>query len=225
MLTDFLNLCFPKVCYACNALLGDNEQFACTNCRHQFPVTNFHFNNDDSVLKVFYGRLPVQHATALFRFEKKGMVQQLIHNLKYRGFEEVGTFLGAWLGTELKQIPAYQTVDVVIPVPLHKNKLRKRGYNQVTKFGQEIAKSLEANFTDDVLIKVSNTSSQVTKNRITRWLNNSEIFKATNLNKIAGKHVLLVDDIITTGATMEACGTVLLKNNNLKISVAAMAIA
>lgn len=225
MIQALLNLFFPKVCYACNGLLHDNELYACTTCRHNFPITNYHLNQDETLLKVFYGRLPIENATALLRFEKKGITQNLIHNLKYKGYEDIGFFLGSWLGAELKNIPAYQTVDVVIPVPLHKNKLRKRGYNQVTKFGQELAKSLQADYVDDVLIKVSNTKSQVTKNRITRWLSNAEIFDVINTKKIQGKHILLVDDIITTGATLEACGIVLMKNNQLKISIATMAIA
>mgnify|MGYP003108910354 CR=1 FL=1 len=225
MFQTLLTLFFPKVCYSCNGFLHDNEQYACTSCRHDFPVTNFHFNKDETVKNVFYGRLPIESATALLRFEKKGITQNLLHNLKYKGFEEVGVFLGRWLGGELQNIPEYQHIDVVIPVPLHKNKLRKRGYNQVTKFGQELAKSLNAEYMDDVLIKVSNTSSQVTKNRLTRWLSNVTIFKVINSDKIQNKHILLVDDIITTGATMEACGTVLLKNNHVKISIATMAIA
>lgn len=225
MYQSLLNLFFPKVCYGCNGLLHDHEQYACTSCRHDFPVTNFHLNQDETVLKVFYGRVPISAATALLRFEKKGVTQNLLHNLKYKGFEEIGIFLGSWLGDELKNIPEYQTVDMVIPVPLHKNKLRKRGYNQVAKFAQELAKSLNAEYVDDVLIKVTNTSSQVTKSRLTRWLSNVEIFKVVNTEKIQHKHILLVDDIITTGATMEACGTVLLKNNKVKISIATMAIA
>ncbi|TYB78952.1 ComF family protein [Bizionia myxarmorum] len=225
MLESLINLFFPKVCYVCNGLLHDNERYVCTTCRHKLPVTNFHLNKDESVLKVFYGRVPIEAATALLRFEKKGITQSLMHNLKYKGFEDIGIFLGAWLGAELKTIPEYQTIDMVIPVPLHKNKLRKRGYNQVAKFAQELAKSLDAEYVDDVLIKVSNTSSQVTKSRLTRWLSNVEIFKVINSEKIQNKHILLVDDIITTGATLEACGTVLLKNNKVKISIATMAIA
>lgn len=225
MLESLLNLFFPKVCYGCNGMLHDNERYVCTTCRHKLPVTDFHLNKDESVLKVFYGRVPIEAATALLRFEKKGITQSLLHNLKYKGFEDIGIFLGAWLGAELKTIPEYQYIDMVIPVPLHKNKLRKRGYNQVAKFAQELAKSLDAEYVDDVLIKVSNTSSQVTKSRLTRWLSNVEIFKVINSEKIQNKHILLVDDIITTGATLEACGTVLLKNNKVKISIATMAIA
>lgn len=225
MLGSIIDLLFPKVCFACNKLLHDNEHYACTNCRHELPVTNFHFNNDDSVKKVLYGRVQVELATALLRFEKKGVTQNLLHNLKYKGYEDIGHFLGAWLGAELKTLPTYQTIDMVIPVPLHKKKQHKRGFNQVTKFGQAIAKNLDAKYVDDVLIKTSNTSSQVTKNRWTRWLSNTEIFQAVNTDKIQNKHILIVDDIITTGATLEACANILRKSSTIKISIATMAIA
>ncbi len=225
MFKPLVNLFFPKVCYACLNILSDNEDTICVNCRHDLPVTNFHFDNDDSVTKALYGRAKIEHGTALFRFEKKGLVQQLIHGLKYKGYETIGYALGDWLGGELNELEHYRTVDVVIPVPLHKNKLKKRGYNQVTKFGQQIAKALEAHYEDDVLIKVTNTTSQTTKSRFTRWNNTDELFTIKNINSIENKHVLLVDDLITTGATLEACITVLQKAKNVKISIATMAIA
>lgn len=225
MIGPLLDLFFPKVCFACNSKLDDNEAYVCTSCRHKLPITNYHLDLDLTVLKVFYGREKVEHATALLRFEKKGITQQLIHNLKYKGHENVGVFLGKWLGAELKTINDYKTINAVIPVPLHKNKLKKRGYNQVAKFAEEIAKQLDIEYVDNVLIKVSNTTSQVNKNRFSRWTNNKEFFTIKNKEKIHNKHILLVDDIITTGATMEACIAVLQKAKNVKVSVASMAIA
>lgn len=225
MFKSIVNLFFPKVCYACLNLLNDNEDSICIDCRHDLPVTNFHFDDNDAVKKVLYGRAKVENGTALFRFEKKGLVQQLIHGLKYRGYENIGGLLGNWLGGELKTVESYNTVDVVIPVPLHKKKLKKRGYNQVAKFGQCIAKALNKDYKDDVLLKVTNTKSQVNKKRFARWNNNEELFTLKNTNAIENKHVLLVDDIITTGATLEACITVLHQAKNVKISIATMAIA
>ncbi|CAH8284709.1 putative amidophosphoribosyl-transferase [Mariniflexile fucanivorans] len=225
MLKPVIDLLFPKVCYACLNLLHDNEDTICVNCRHDLPVTNFHFDNDDTVKKVLYGRAEIINGTALFRFEKKGLVQQLVHGLKYKGYETIGYSLGNWLGGELKELENYKSVDVVIPVPLHKNKLKKRGYNQVTKFGQQIAKALEADYIDDVLIKVTNTQSQTIKNRLARWNNTDELFAIKNHELIENKHVLLVDDLITTGATLEACISVLNHAKNIKISVATIAIA
>jgi len=225
MFYSILNLFFPKVCYACSHLLTDNELHICTSCRHNLRVTNFHFENNDTVEKVFYGRVKIEQATALLKFEKKGIVQQLLHNLKYRSHETISNVLGVWLGNELKTIEAYNKIDIVIPVPLHKNKLQKRGYNQVAEFGIEIAKALNAKYIDNVLVKTTATKTQVFKKRISRWNNTNEVFTITNTTLIEGKHILLVDDIITTGATIEACVNMLNKANNIKISVATMAIA
>lgn len=225
MFKNLINLFFPKLCLACNFALTDNEEYVCTNCRHDLPVTNFHFDDSDEVKKVLYGRVKLEHATSLFRFHKKGIVQQLIHNLKYKGHQEVGELLGSWLGAELKSIDSYKNIDVVIPVPLHKKKLKKRGYNQVETFAKHIASNLNAHYLDSVLIKITNTNSQVKKNRLARWNSKDEIFTVQNLEIINGKHILLVDDLITTGATVEVCVNQLLKAGNVKISLATIAIA
>ena len=225
MLQNLINLFFPKVCLACTNALADNEVSICTNCRHDLPVTNFHFDKSDEVKKVLYGRVKIENGTSLLRFQKKGIVQHLIHNLKYKGHQEIGEFLGGWLGEELKTVDEYKGVDIVIPVPLHKRKLRKRGFNQVEKFAEEIAFSLNAKYSNSVLIKIYDTKSQVNKNRLARWTDSKEIFSVQNLEQINNKHILLVDDLITTGATIEACSNQLLKAKNVKISVATMAIA
>lgn len=225
MVKNLLNLFFPVVCNACSNVLTDNEQIICINCRHQLPVTNFHFDNSEVVKKVVYGRVKLQNATALLHFSKKGIVQQLLHNLKYRGHKGIGGFFGKWLGVELKAIDAYQQVDVVVPVPLYKTKLRKRGYNQVEQFGKEIAKSLKADYNDKVLIKTKATKTKVFEGRLSRWNDDGAVFAISENISLKGKHILLVDDIITTGATIEACARELLKIDNIKLSLATMAIA
>lgn len=224
MLSSVINLFFPKVCYACHNILKDNEDTICVRCRHDLPVTNFHFNNDDTVKKVLYGRAKIENATALFRFEKDGLVQTLLHGLKYKGYESIGNTLGNWLGSELSEITAYQEIDMVVPVPLHKQKLKKRGYNQVDKFARQIAKQLNCDYNDQVLLKITNTNSQVFKTRFSRAATNA-IFSAIDVSTISNKHILLVDDIITTGATIEACINELAKAHNVKISIATIAIA
>jgi len=222
---NLLNLFFPKVCEACNDVLTDNEVVLCTSCRHHLPITNFHFNDAEDVKKVVYGRVKLENATALLHFSKKGIVQQILHNLKYRGHEDIGEFFGKWLGAELATVETYNSIDVVIPVPLYKSKLRKRGYNQVTKFGKAIAKALNAEYNDTVLIKTKSTKTKVFKGRLKRWNDDGAVFDISENKSLARKHILLVDDIITTGATVEACATVLLKIDNIKLSLATMAIA
>lgn len=224
MVINLLNLFFPKVCLGCNGYLGDNESYVCTSCRHQLPLTNFHLDNNDAVKNVLYGRLKLENATALLHFSKKGIVQQLMHNLKYRGHQDVGLFLGKWLGEELKTIEAYKDIDVVIPVPLHRSKLRRRGYNQVTKFGREIAKALDIEFNGTILQKRMATKTQVFKDRLLRTSGNSATFTISENQTLKGKHILLVDDIVTTGATIESCANALLTIEGVKISVATIAI-
>lgn len=219
-----LNILFPKICYGCKSMLLAGEKTICSKCIHSLPIAGFHKTGNEILKNQFYGRFLVKNATAIIYFQKRGLTQQLLHNLKYRGKEEISYFFGKWLGTELAENTAFNNVDIVIPVPLHKQKLRKRGYNQVAGFGKEIATALNIPYRDDVLVKISASNSQVFKNRILRY-DKQEVFAVQNLDVIKNKHILLVDDIITTGATLERCATQLLKGKNVSISIATIAIA
>lgn len=219
-----LNLLFPRVCKACKSVLSKQEKVICVVCRHKLPLVCHHRTGSSAMKDIFYGRFVVEEATALLQFQKKGITQELMHNLKYKGQKQISSFFGSWLGGELAEISHYKTVDLVIPVPLHKQKLKKRGYNQVEGFGTEIAKALQIPYRDDLLVKTSKTSSQVFKQRFTRF-NSEEIFFVKNSEPIIGKHILLVDDIVTTGATLENCALQLLKTPQVKISLATIAIA
>ncbi len=224
MFHDFINLLYPPVCHICEAELLKNERLICTACLHDLPVTSYHLDNENPVKKVFYGRVKVENATALLHFRKKAGVQQLIHALKYRGQREIGNFLGQWLGSELSQLPTYQKIDLVIPVPLHGSKLKKRGYNQVEDFGKEIAAAINAEYADDILLKITASETQTLKNRIARGGKITENLALQNSEKAEGKHLLIVDDLVTTGATLEACALLLQKIPGVKISMATMAI-
>lgn len=223
MFHDFINLLYPRICHICEAELLKNEELLCTSCLHDLPITSYHLDNENPVKKVFYGRVKINKATALLHFRKKAGVQHLIHDLKYRGHREIGTYLGKWLGTELENTD-WSNIEIIIPVPLHKSRLRQRGYNQVEDFGREIAKFLNAEYMDDVLLKISTTQTQTLKNRLSRWGKIEETLQIKNSEKIMGKHILLVDDLVTTGATLEACAHKLLETPDIKISIATMAI-
>lgn len=225
MLSLLRKLFFPDLCLACDNPLHQGEMTLCTLCRHQLPVTHFHHYNDPALKKVFYGRLDLELATALFYFEKKGLVQQLLHNLKYKGVQSISTFLGNWLGTELSHIAEYREIDAVVPVPLHSKKRKQRGYNQVWGFAEALANALQATYAPEILYKQSNTSTQVFKGRFSRGDTLYDAFQVRNIPEFHNKHLLLVDDIITTGATLEACGQLLKTLPGCRLSIATMAIA
>lgn len=219
-----LNLLFPIVCEGCKSVLLKSEEILCTQCRHNLPLACHHTTGNLIMKNIFYGKIPLEEATALIKFQKRGITQELLHNLKYRGKYKISSFFGKWLGEELAGNSKFQNIDIVIPVPLHKQKLKKRGYNQVEGFGVEIAKALGVPYKDDLLIKVSKTKSQVFKQRFSRF-QSEEIFTLQNPEIIENKHILLVDDIVTTGATLEICGLQLLKTKGTKLSLATIAIA
>lgn len=224
MFHDLLDLIFPRLCNFCETALLPSETVLCTGCLHDLPVLPNHLDQDNDTEKIFYGRIPIENATSLLLFEKKGITQKLIHNLKYKGQQEIGSYLGKWLGEELSTLKKFEAITVVIPVPLHKNKLKKRGYNQVEKFGQEIATALQVPYEDKILLKQSASNSQTLKKRLARWGEISETFVVTEHDTLKGAHILLVDDLVTTGATLEACCEKLLQIPGIKISIATMAV-
>lgn len=222
-LKDLYSLFYPETCLCCKEPLTSNEIVICIACRHDLPLTNFSSEKDNLVEKSCYGRIPIESGTALFYFFKKGKVQELIHALKYRNQQQVGVVLGNWLGEQMLESNRFNNIDFIIPVPLHKNKLKTRGYNQVTTFGKSLTKKLNTQYNDTVLKRVTFTNTQTKKIRFDRWKNMEELFFVENHEAMKNKHILLVDDIFTTGATLEACYKAFEKTENLKISIACMA--
>jgi ComF family protein len=225
MFESIINLFFPKVCSGCSSFLVANENVICTVCRHDIPLTNHHLNPENDAFKKFYGRIPVIHTSALFYFHKKGIVQELIHNLKYKGHEEIGTILGEWYAEDLKNIELLESVDEIIPVPLHPKKLKERGYNQVTAFGEAISSILNIDYNDSILIRNVYSKTQSKKTLLGRTEGIENIFDVVFTEKNHNKHYLLIDDVITTGATLEACSRALMKIPGAKISIVCIAMA
>lgn len=225
MFESIINLFFPKVCSGCSSFLLSNENVICTVCRHDIPLTNHHLNPENDAFKKFYGRIPVVHTSALFYFHKKGIVQELIHNLKYKGHEEIGAILGEWYAEDLKTIELLESVDEIIPVPLHRRKLKERGYNQVTAFGTALSSSLNIEYNDSLLIRNVYSKTQSKKNLLGRTEGIESTFDVSFTEKDHNKHFLLIDDVITTGSTLEACSRALLKIPGSKISIVCMAMA
>jgi ComF family protein len=190
----------------------------------EIPVALDHLKKQNKVKELFFARVEIQQATSLFYYEKIGVVQQLIHQLKYQGREEVGPFFGKWMATVLQNDPAYKDVDMVIPVPVHPLRRAQRGYNQVDGFGKEIAACFGVRFCESVLIKNRNTTKQAQLNQLQRSDETQSPYQLIGV--IApGTHVLLIDDVITTGTTLALCAKELHKNPDIKISIATMAIS
>jgi len=224
-LADFVSLLSPELCSACGESLVANENLICTDCQYNLPFTNFHLFPDNIVAQQFWGKMTLEGAYALYYFNKGGKIQNLMHQFKYKGMHQIGNLLGSIAGAQLATNELFKTIDIIIPVPLHEKRLRQRGYNQSTCFAEGLALQLNAPVENDNLVRIATTETQTRKSRFARFENMQEVFGVKNPGKLVNKHVLLVDDIITTGSTLEACGTQLLKIDGVKLSVAAIAYA
>jgi ComF family protein len=220
--SDFASLFFPKLCAACNHSLVRNEHFLCTTCRMKLPFTNYHLTPDNEVAKAFWGRVQVENATALLHFHKKGIAQALLHKLKYKGRKEIGIELGKLAGYQLRDSLFFKEIDIIVPVPLHKARKRKRGYNQSECLAIGISEIIGKPVDSSSLIRVLNNSTQTRKHRYERWENAQGLFELRSPKNFEGKHILLVDDVITTGATLEACVQSVIEASNAKVSVFAL---
>jgi ComF family protein len=221
--TDLLNLLFPRLCNGCGKYLVRGEKNICLSCFHDLPFTDYHLHADNRAAKQFWGRLPCHAVMAMLYFKKGSRVQQLMHRLKYNGQTELGLELGQLVGERLKQSSNFSGIDFVIPVPLHKRRERLRGYNQSKCIADGIAERLQVPVLTHVLIKPVSTASQTRKGRFSRYENLKSVFEVRDLQIIRDKHVLLVDDVITTGATLEACGLALFAAGISSLSIATVA--
>lgn len=215
-------LLFPHVCENCGIDVIETGHFLCLKCHASLPKTDFHLYPNNPIEKMFWGRLPVTHATAQYYFTKNSMMQTLMHGLKYKGNKELGFYLGRLMGSALALSNRFRYVDALIPLPLFPSKERKRGYNQATVLCEGIAEILEKPILKNAVIRTTHTDSQTKKNRVQRWQNMEGRFELVDEQVIKGKHILLVDDVITTGATLEACGSELAEAENVQLSIATL---
>ena len=222
---DFVSLIYPNICMACNFSLTKGEECICTKCRYQLPQTNYHLQYDNPLEKYFWGRITVKKVAAYYYFNKGTNVQRLLHRLKYEGRREIGVNIGKLYGHKLKDVDSFKDIDAVIPVPLHPAKQKKRGYNQSESFAEGLADSLQSKVITNCVIRENESDTQTRKNRFYRWENVSGIFKLKNFQDLTEKNLLLVDDVITTGATIEACAQVLSQISGVKINVVTIACA
>jgi ComF family protein len=224
-LADFAALLFPELCPACQASLVAGEHILCSDCRFNLPFTNFHQQPANIVAQQFWGKINIEAAYALYYFHKGGKIQNLMHHFKYKGMLQIGNLLGSIAGAQLASNNVFNTADVIIPVPLHKRRLRERGYNQSACFAYGLAEKLNAVVDEHSLVRTVATKTQTQRSRFARFENMQNVFAVKDPAALEGKHVLLVDDIVTTGSTLEACGAELLKVAGLKLSIATIAYA
>lgn len=225
LFSDFTGLFFPEYCLGCSSGLVKGEEILCTRCIVGLPRTGYSFLNDNPVKEKFIGRLPLKYAIAFLKFRKTGIVQHLLHQLKYNNHPEVGKRLGMFFGKEMKDLGLDNEFDMIVPMPLHHSRQRKRGYNQSTMFVEGLKLSLEKPCYDNIVTRPINTSTQTQKNKAERWENVKQAFRVSDTRRTQGQRILLVDDIITTGASLEACGQELLHHGCKELSVVCIAEA
>lgn len=225
MLKDFISLIYPNLCAACGNSLYKQEIAICTHCLYHLPKTDFYKQSENTLTKIFWGRTTIFSASSIYYFNKGTKVQNLIHELKYNGNKSVGNVVGKMHGYELLKSEYFNTVDIIIPVPLYYKKLRRRGYNQSECFAEGLSESMEKPLDTKKLIRAKTSETQTKKSRYERWQNVENIFQIIDSDSLSGKHILLADDVITTGSTVEACANTILKIPDTKVSVVSIAYA
>ncbi|MDX1937998.1 MAG: phosphoribosyltransferase family protein [Flavihumibacter sp.] len=218
-----MQLFFPHTCAACGSDVLNEESALCMQCLHQLPVTNFNQHANNPVEKIFWGKLPITAATSYCHFTKQSLIQNILHQAKYKNNQQAAIFMGNLLGNSLQQSNRFNTIDAIVPLPLFAARLKKRGYNQAALIARGIAAQTGKPVIETAVTRLSATETQTHKNRVERWQNMQGRFMVTNAAVLENKHVLLVDDVVTTGATLEACGQELLTIKGTQLSIATVA--
>ena len=224
LFNDLICLLFPNLCAACGKPLVKYETMLCLGCLAGLPRTHFQHQPDNMVAQMFWGRVQVVHAGAYVYFQKGGHVQQLLHKLKYKSQQYIGVELGKLMAIEIAD-SLFRDIDIIVPVPLHKSRLQKRGYNQSECIARGLGERMHLPVATGVLVRVVANPTQTRKHRYERWMNVEGIFFLKHPATLARKHVLLVDDVVTTGATLEACAVELLKAAGCRVSILTVAVA
>jgi len=223
MLGSLLNLFYPSLCYGCHEEEVGTEEMLCIKCFQELPYTGFENIPGNATEKLFWGRLNLQFGVSIFYFVPGNSIQEIIHQIKYKEEKNLGIFMGRLMGQKLSKIMAQQQIDYCIPMPLHPKKEYKRGYNQASLLCMGIQDVCAVEYHEKVIVRIENTNSQTKKSRIERWNNVETIFSVQEKEKIIGKNILIVDDVITTGASTESCGQILLNNGANSVSIAGLA--
>lgn len=223
---DFFNLFFPLRCLACEQPLQFREQHLCLDCQATIPRADFTPYKINPLTEKLKDKIPIEIGTSLFIFTKMSRTQRLIHHIKYKDKQEAAILFGHLLGDEMARVPYYQDFNIVVPVPMHPQKLRLRGYNQAELFAKGLSEKLNIKVESKALVKKRLTETQTRKNRFERLQNTEDVYEVITPSVFEGKNILLVDDVLTTGATLEACALAILeKTENVKLGIATIAFA
>lgn len=224
-LSDLSTLFFTQACAGCDAPLVSGEKLICTSCWYHLPYTHSHKDQENSGARQLWGRVRLEAVASFWYFREPSRVKRIIHQLKYRNRPEIGTEVGIRYGALLADTAPFNQADIIVPVPLHPKKLRARGYNQSAFFANGLAHSMQLPVVENAIVRRRATESQTHKTRYERYENMLKTFEATDAGAIARRHVLLVDDVLTTGATLEACASTMLENGAAKVSAVTIARA
>lgn len=224
-LSGLTHLFYPELCEGCGDELQGQERILCLHCNMLLPRTAYHHIAGNKTFQVFTGRVPIEKATSFVFFTKAGLIQQILHRFKYKGRKDIGKYLGMLFAEELKKSSWMDTIDMIVAVPLHSGKAYQRGYNQAACFAEGIAGVSGKSLCSNAVVRVKKTETQTRKTRAQRMENVRNVFAVRKPGQIRNKHILLVDDVLTTGATLEACALALLQTEGVSISIATIAIA
>ena len=225
ILSPLSHLFYPHVCTGCGSDLVEEDNLLCLKCINDLPHTNFAMHAGNPVEKIFWGRLPLRAATSEFYFAKGTLIQTLIHEFKYKGNMDVGRYLGSMIGNSLLSNDRFKQIDALVPLPLFADKEFKRGYNQAAILCNGISEVTNVPVLINNVVRKRFTETQTKKHRTERWENVATSFLVSNPKELKNKHVLLVDDVVTTGATLEACGAEIVKVEGTQLSIATLAFA
>lgn len=224
-LSSFLSLLFPRCCIVCGRPLARGEECICAMCNIDMPRTNYHLRKDNPVEKLFWGKIPLERATSFFFYHKGSDFRQILHQLKYGGQKELGAIMGRYMAAEFSSSGFFEGIDVIVPVPLHKKKQRIRGYNQSEWIARGVSAVTGIMIDTESVVRRKNTETQTHKSMFERWENVDGIFELRNPESLVGKHVLIVDDVLTTSATVAACASSLKDVEGVRISILTLAVA
>ncbi len=224
LINDFINLLLPDLCVSCDTPLVGSEKVICLKCQFDLPRTRYDSYRDNPVARLFWGRVPIENASSYFKYQRGSRFQSLIHDLKYRDRKDIGLELGRSMGIELRGTD-FTVADFIVPVPLHRKKQIQRGYNQCDPICEGLSEILDIPYRTDLLERPAKSTSQTSKSRFLRWVNVEGIFRVNNPERLEGKHIILADDVVTTGSTLEACANKILEIDGTKVSIATLAVS